>query len=315
MAISPKTINLSELAVPDAVHVPRPEVIFNSWLARLRSLDSQFDALVESDPAFKQGEVLTYQTTLLLQRVNDSVRGVLLASAQKADLDQLGAGFNVSRLEIIAAQPEVVPPVAAVMEDDEAFRARIQLSWSQLNTAGSRDAYRFHAKSADADVLDAECYGPETHGRPGEIDVYVLSRTGDGAASEALLNKVRSALNEDETRPLSDCVTVRSATINHYIVAADLEIPEGPDPQLVLNNAVSALFTYLKKIQRIEADIPISGIYRALHQPGVQQVHLMTPVEGVNAATGVAPYCDQITIRLYRGDKQDDLHIPLTAER
>lgn len=121
-----------------------------------------------------------YQLTLAFQRVNDAVRAVFLASAKEADLDQIGAAFNVKRQVIKPGDPLAIPPVEPELEDDAAFRERIQLSWAQLNTAGARNAYRFHAKSADTDVLDADAYGPETHNRPGYVDVYVLSRTGMG---------------------------------------------------------------------------------------------------------------------------------------
>lgn len=80
--------------------------------------------------------------------------------------DQIGANFNVKRYVITPADPDAVPPVDAELEDDDAYRERIQLSWAQLNTAGARNAYRFHARSADADVLDADAYGPEDHSRP-----------------------------------------------------------------------------------------------------------------------------------------------------
>lgn len=85
MAISSDVINLSELEVPDAIIVPDASNIFDRWLARLRELDPEFDALVESDPAYKQGEVNAYQLTLAFQRVNDAVRAVFLASARGAD--------------------------------------------------------------------------------------------------------------------------------------------------------------------------------------------------------------------------------------
>lgn len=103
-------INLSELAVPDALVVPDAAEIFSRWLARLQELDPQFDALVESDPAFKQGEVNAYQLTLAFQRVNDAVRAVFLASARGADLDHIGAAFNVKRQVIRPGDPDAVPP-------------------------------------------------------------------------------------------------------------------------------------------------------------------------------------------------------------
>ncbi|EHG3080119.1 baseplate assembly protein [Salmonella enterica] len=304
MASSYDVINLSELDVPDAIMVPDATEIFTRWLARLRELDKQFDALVESDPTFKQGEVNAYQLTLAFQRVNDAVRAVFLASAKKADLDQLGAAFNVKRQVIKPGDPLAVPPVDPELEDDTAFRERIQLSWAQLNTAGARNAYRFHAKSADTDVLDADAYGPETHNRPGCVDVYVLSRTGDGTAGQPLLDKVSSALNADEIRPLTDYVTVKSATIENYAVTAELEIPEGPDASTVLNNAIDALRSYTILSHRIKTVIPLSAIYAALQQSGVNRVRLISPVADLEAEVGKAPWCTAINVTRTQGGKQ-----------
>ncbi|MBE3483274.1 baseplate J/gp47 family protein [Enterobacter cloacae complex sp. P14RS] len=296
MASSYDVINLSALAVPDAIVVPDAADIFTRWLARLRELDPEFDALVESDPAYKQGEINAYQLTLAFQRVNDAVRAVFLASARGADLDQIGAGFNVSRLVINPGDPDAVPPVDPVYEDDDAFRERIQLSWAQLNTAGARNAYRFHAKSADNDVLDADAYGPETHNRPGEVDVYVLSRTGNGEASPGLTEKVMSELSADEVRPLTDYVSVKSATIVSYAVAAELDIPDGPDSQTVLEHAISTLTSYTLLSHRINGLVPLSAIYAALQQPGVSRVRLISPVADLEAAAGQAPWCSAINV-------------------
>ncbi|HFP0940735.1 TPA: baseplate J/gp47 family protein [Escherichia coli] len=296
MAESYDVINLSDLPVPDAIVVPDASVIFGAWLARLRELDPEFDALVESDPTYKQGEVTAFQLTLAFQRVNDAVRAVFLASAQKADLDQIGAAFNVGRMVIVPANPDAVPPTDAVMEEDEAFRKRIQLSWSQLSTAGARNAYRFHARSADEDVLDADAYGPEEHGRAGEVDVYVLSREGNGTASEALLDAVSARLNADEIRPLTDFVTVKSAIINDYTVTAELEIPDGPDAGEVLENAKNTVMSYTRLANRINGMVPLSAIYAALQQTGVARVILSSPRADIEPATGTAPRCAAVNV-------------------
>ncbi|EEW1585293.1 TPA: baseplate J/gp47 family protein [Escherichia coli] len=296
MAESYDVINLSDLPVPDAIVVPDAAVIFGAWLARLRELDPEFDALVESDPAYKQGEVTAFQLTLAFQRVNDAVRAVFLASAQKADLDQIGAAFNVERMVVVPASPDAVPPTDAIMEEDDAFRERIQLSWSQLNTAGARNAYRFHARSADEDVLDADACGPEEHGRAGEVDVYVLSREGNGTASEALLDAVSARLNADEIRPLTDFVTVKSAIINDYSVTAELEIPDGPDAGEVLENAKNTLLSYTRLANRINGMVPLSAIYAALQQTGVARVILSSPRADIEPATGTAPRCAAVNV-------------------
>lgn len=192
--------------------------------------------------------------------------------------------------------PDAVPPIDPVYEDDDAFRERIQLSWAQLNTAGARNAYRFHAKSADNDVLDADAYGPETHNRPGEVDVYVLSRTSSGEASPGLTEKVMSELSADEVRPLTDYVSVKSATIVSYAVTAELDIPDGPDAQTVLENAISTLTSYTLLSHRINGLVPLSAIYAALQQPGVSRVRLISPVADLEAAAGQAPWCSAINV-------------------
>lgn len=298
MAISSDVINLSELEVPDAIIVPDASNIFARWLARLRELDPEFDALVESDPAYKQGEVNAYQLTLAFQRVNDAVRAVFLASARGADLDQIGANFNVKRYVITPADPDAVPPVDAELEDDDAYRERIQLSWAQLNTAGARNAYRFHARSADADVLDADAYGPEDHSRPGEVDVYVLSRTGDGTAPQTLLDKASASLSADEVRPLTDFVSVKSAIIQRYSITAELEIPDGPDAQTVLDNAISVATSYAALSHRINTVIPLSAVYAALQQPGVVRVRLTSPAADIEAEIGKATWCQAINVTI-----------------
>ena len=93
-------------------------------------------------------------------------------------------------------------------------------------------------------MLDADAYGPETHNRPGEVDVYVLSRTGNGQAGLILIETVMNTLSADEVRPLTDFVSVKSASIASYTVKAELEIPDGPDAQTVLENAISTLTSY-----------------------------------------------------------------------
>lgn len=305
MATGYDVINLSALPVPDALRIPDAAEIFNRWLSRLRELDPEFDALVESDPAFKLGEAHALQLTLVFQRVNDAVRAVFLASAGGNDLDQIGAAFNQQRQVLRPADPDSIPPRAAVMEEDNAFRERIQLSWAQMNTAGARNAYRYHAKSAGPDVLDADACGPEVHGRPGYVDVYILSREDNGLAGEALLEAVRSVLNEDEVRPLTDFVTVRSATINPYTVVAQLDIADGPDAGTVLANARSVLTAYTRLAHRINGTVPLSALYAALHQAGVSRVRLQQPTADLEAVTGMAHWCQGTHITRTGGGDDD----------
>ena len=282
-------IDLSLLPVPDAVTSPDPEVIFSLWLARVRQLDPAFDALVESDPAYKQGEAFAYLGGIFHQRTNDAVRAVLLASAGGADLDQIGANYDVARLLVTPGNPDAIPPIEAVYESDDAFRHRIQLSWSRLSTAGAGHAYRFYAASAHPDVLDIGCYGPETHSKPGEVWVYVLSRAPDGIPSQEVLEAVSQALNAEEVRPLTDKVTVSAAEMVDFVVDADIVVPYGPDDALIMEKAAAALDAYLNSVRLVGGVVARSGIDRALHQDGAVRVILRSPASDLQMQMGQAP--------------------------
>ncbi|ENH0678168.1 baseplate J/gp47 family protein [Escherichia coli] len=296
MAASQAIIDLSAIPVPDAVEVPDTAVLVSQIVAKYQELDTLFSALVESDPAYKWAEALAFRVALMRQQLNDAIRAVLLASACAADLDQVGANFQVERLVITPADESTIPPTEAVYEDDDAFRERIQLSWARLSTAGARNAYRYFARSADPDVLDVKAYGPETHLQEGRVFLYVLSRTGDGTASQTLLDKVAASVGDDEIRPLTDFVSVRSAEIVPYDVVADIHIPYGVEGALVMEKANTALQQYADSVHRIGSIAACSGIDRALHQSGVITVNLKSPRADVVTQMGQAPWCRTLTL-------------------
>lgn len=292
MAGSFTVVDLSQLPAPNVVDPLDFETIFNEMLADLQQRDPTFTALVESDPAYKILEVCAYRELLLRQRVNEAAQAVMLAFATGADLDQIGANFDVERLEITPEDDTTVPPTPAVMESDTDFRARIQLSFEGFTTAGSEGSYVFHALGADADVKDVQA----TSQTPGDVTVYVLSRTGDGTAPQSLLDKVNATLSAEDIRPLTDHVTVESATIVNYQVTAVLTLFPGPDSSVVLQAAQDALNTYIDNQHRISYDVTLSGIYAALHQPGVQNVTLTSPTASLVLGDGQASYCTATNI-------------------
>ena len=286
------TVNLSQLAAPAVVEQYSFEAILAAMVADLQSRDTAFSALVESDPAFKVLEVAAYREVLLRQRVNEACRAVMLAYAAGTDLDQLGANVNVQRLLITPADDTTIPPTPAVMETDEDFRARIQLTFEGYTTAGSEGSYVFHGLGADADVKDVAAVSPA----PGEVTVYVLSRTGDGTASAELLDAVEAALNAEDVRPMTDQVTVQSASIVTYTVEAELVLYPGPDSSVVLAAAQAAIEAYTDGVHRIGYDVALSGIDAALHQAGVQRVNRTLPAANISISDGQAPYCTGITL-------------------
>jgi phage-related baseplate assembly protein len=293
------SIDLSTLPAPDVVEELDFETIFAEMLADLQARDAAFSALVESDPAYKILEVAAYRELLVRQRVNDAARAVMLAYALGSDLDQIGALFGVVRLTITEADPNAVPPVAAVMETDTEFRRRIQLSLEGFSVAGPEGAYIFHSLSAHPDVLDVSATSPD----PGEVLISVLSRVGDGQPTTAVRNAVSAALNDTAIRPLTDLVTVQAATKVNYHVTASIYTYPGPDSSVVLTAAIAALDAYIASVRKVGFDITLSGIYAALHQPGVQRVNLTHPTSNVTINQTSYGHCTHRTITLAGNDE------------
>lgn len=288
------TVDLSRLSPPPVVEALDFETIFAAMLADLQARDPAFSALVESDPAYKILQVAAYRELLVRQRVNDAARAVMLAFATGADLDHIGANFGVGRLVIDPGNPSAIPPVPATMESDADFRARIQLSPEGYTTAGSEGSYVFHALGADGGVRDAQAVSPT----PGDVTVYVLARSGTGTAGPELLGKVAAALNAERVRPMTDRVSVLSAAVVPYSIEASLVIYPGPDPEVVRAQALAAAQAYAEAQRRIGFDVTRSGIFAALHQPGVQNVVLTAPAADLVMAEGQASHCSAITITL-----------------
>ena len=285
-------VDLSQLPAPNVVEPLDFETIFSEMLDDLQQRDPTFTALVESDPAYKILEVSAYRELLMRQRVNEAAKAVMLAYATGADLDQLGANVGVQRQVITPADDSTVPPTPAVMESDEDFRARIQLSPEGYTTAGSEGSYVFHGLGADADVKDIQAISPE----PGKVTVYVLSRTGNGSAPSGTLTAVTNTLNGETIRPMTDEVTVLSANIVNYAITAELTLFPGPDANVVKQSAIDAVTAFAEAQRRIGYDVTLSGIYHALHQPGVQNVTLTSPTASLVLGDGQASYCTALTI-------------------
>lgn len=281
-------VNLSQLPPPDAVELLDFETIVSDMLAELQA--AGFDALLESDPAVRVLQVCANRELLLRQRINDAVRAVMPASAIGADLDNIAALFGIQRLTIIPADPDAGTP--AVMESDDDFRRRMVLAPEGHSVAGPEGAYIFHSLTADPDVLDASVESPE----PGEVLVSILSRKGDGTASPELIAAVGDYLTDDTRRPLTDFVTVQSAGIVNYAVAAAITTLAGPDAAIVIAAARARLDVYVAECHRMGRDVMLSGIFAALHVDGVHSVEITSPPADVTVTLGQAVNCTGIAL-------------------
>lgn len=136
-----------------------------------------------------------------------------------SDLEHIAANNNVKRLTVTLADNDAVPPVAAVMESDDALRQRVPEAFEGLSVAGPSVAYEFHAKSADGRVADASAASPA----PAEVVFTVLSHDGDGNASEELLAAVAPAVNGEDKWPITTLTHTLTAD-NGFMTSLDFEV-------------------------------------------------------------------------------------------
>ncbi|MDJ3915546.1 baseplate assembly protein [Salmonella enterica] len=293
------TIDLSQLPPPVVVEPLDFETLFAQRKAAFIAMypeDEQEEIArtleLESEPITMLLEENCYRELLLRQRVNESARAVMLAYSTDSDLDNLAVNFNVERLTIQEEDDSVTPPIEAVMESDADLRTRTQQAFEGLSVAGPTAAYEFWGRSADGRVADISAVSPT----PACVTISVLSREGDGTASDDLLSVVATALNDEEVRPVADRVTVQSAEIVPYQIDATLYIYPGPEAEPVRQASEQQLQAYIAAQNRLGRDIRLSAIYAALHVEGVQRVELAQPVADIVLSDYQASHCTEYTI-------------------
>lgn len=288
------TIDLSQIPVPDAIETLDFEAILAEMTAAVTAVAPGLadDLARESSLPSIVLQAVAYRELLLRARVNDGVRAVTLARATGADLDNLAALYGVARLVTDPGDPDADPPEPAVLEDDETFRARVQLAPEGWAAAGPIGAYRFHALSADGAVKDVTVASPA----PGDVAVTILSRTGDGTADAALIDTVELALNAENVRPLCDTVSVASAAIQSYAIEATLTFLPGAGKAVVMAEAQAAAEAWADSQHLLGRDVTRSGIFAALHRPGVQNVALAAPAADIVVDDVSAAFCTGVTL-------------------
>ncbi|OOF64767.1 baseplate assembly protein [Rodentibacter pneumotropicus] len=259
------------------------------WRARLN---------LESEPITKLLQEVVYLQLLERSRINQAAQATMLAYATGSDLDVIAANFNVQRQIIQAEDNSVTPKIPAILEDDTSLRLRTQLAFEGLSVAGPRSAYVFHALSAHPEVADVSVVSPE----PAQVTVTILSRIGQGTASESVLNAVRKKLNDENIRPIGDRVTVQSAVIHAYSIRAKLHLYRGPEYEPIKAEALKKLTAYTEEKRRLGRDISLSGIYAALHLEGVQRVELLSPTADIVLPSSKSAYCTDIHLEVVTSD-------------
>ncbi|MFJ4055977.1 baseplate J/gp47 family protein [Pseudomonas sp. NPDC089743] len=286
-------IDLSQLPVPQVLEDLDFEVLYQADLTAFRELmGGNWSANLESDPVTKLLEVGAYRKLLMRARINDAARALMLAYAVGADLDHLAANVSLSRLVVQAEDLTAVPPVAQVLEEDDALRERVQLVYEGLTTAGPRNSYILHARNASGQVADATAESPS----PAVVEVTVLAREGNGTASAELLALVDAYLNDDDVRPVADRVVVQSADILPYQINAKVYMAStGPESEGVLAECRARLAAWINPRRRLGFEVSRSAIDAQLHISGVTRVELPDWAD-IRPTKAQAAWCESFVV-------------------
>ncbi|WP_234085314.1 baseplate J/gp47 family protein [Azonexus sp. R2A61] len=289
------TVDLSSLPAPDVVET----LVFEAIVAEIKAdfiarYPAGADVLdLESEPVVKLLEAFAYRELNLRARYNDEARAVMLAFAEGADLDHIGTTYyQEARLVVTPADLDTIPPMPAVMELDADYRNRLALKPESYSVAGPRDAFRFHAISADGQIKDASVDSPEG----GTTRVFVLTRTGNGMPTPTQLATVTGALSGETVRPLSESVVVAAPEIVNYSLDLALTFFAGPSTEVGLAAAQAALARFAADSHRLDTDIIRSAIDAAAHVAGVKKVVIASPAADIVCTRGQAPYCTGINL-------------------
>lgn len=276
-------IDLSKLPAPKVIESLSYETIFQDILNDFLTKNPTYSTLLESDPAMILLQVCAYRELLLRNRINEAAKATMLAYAMESDLEHLASSLGVQKL---------------IGESDDQLRQRVQLAPEAFTNAGSVGAYTFHALSASSDIKSVSVKSPA----PGKVLVTILSKTGDGTASEELMGAVLKKLSFDDVRPLTDNVSVQSAKIIKYLVEAVITVYSGPSSAIVQKESLAALNKFLSERHTIGQVAALSGIYDALHVDGVKKVKLINPTSDVIATDEQAVYCNNINVSIVVDD-------------
>lgn len=288
-------VDLSALPAPEVVETLDFEDFYQDSLGVFReAMGDNWTAPLESDPVVKLIEVGAYNKLGNRARINDGAKALLLAYAEKADLDQLAGNVNLQRLVIQAADTTVFPALPEVLEEDDALRERIQMVYEGLTTAGPRNSYILHARNASGLVADATAESPS----PATVVVTVLGLEGMGEAPQALLDTVYRQLSDDDIRPVGDRLIVQSAEILPYTITAILHMTgTGSENETIVAQARKRLAAWINPRRRLAVEVPRSAIDAQLHIAGVSRVDLVG-WQDITPTKAQAAYCTKFTVDL-----------------
>jgi phage-related baseplate assembly protein len=255
-------------ALPDAVVIP----------AGTRATpDGKINFATENDLIITageiSGEVAAMCTAITIVGGTEHLGGTVGNSFAAGEIDKLvdlfpyyGTVANITTSE-----------GGADVEDDDSLYERMRKSEETYSTAGASGAYEYWAKTASALVADVAVSTNE----PGTVDIRVLLQNG-ALPQEEVLDLVRTAVNDEKVRPLTDNVTVSAPDTVAYSIDFTYYLTLGNSAQSateIIANVAAAVDEYKAwQSGKLGRDINPSRLEYLLMRTGVKRVVIRSPI-------------------------------------
>lgn len=322
----------NQLPEPEAIARPAFDDLVTEfqadYLANIRATDATLADQVEATLQ-QPGELLTKMSETFVQyllneieRRNQQAKQLLPGWAQGTNLDNLVAHQGITRQVIDEGDSAAYPPVPPTMEADDSLLLRYLLQ-PHAPAAGSAMQYKASIltldekpsvtvdKPSDNQVRVTYTFNPQgiaaqikdgngLRTAPGQVQVTVLAREGDGTASDVLLQAVTDYFARDDVSPGTDDISVQGAEIINYTQTVKAYIGNGPDTQITEQSITEVLQAYADEQHRLGGEIRPDYISHLLYQQGVKRGDIEQPTAAIECQPHQAPYCTAINVEVLR---------------
>lgn len=259
--------DLAALGTPEIIQQPNFESIF---AARKLDFSTKAPAFglapdvmnLETDPGVALLQESAFKETLLLARLNDVARSRYLYFARGAEVDHLGAFYDVTR---------------AAGESDDRYKVRIILAVQGRSTGGTEARYSSIVMDASTRVADVRVY---TVGNDPTINIAVFAVDNNGVADDGLLEIVRAAVNNSAARMINDTIVVRSAVVTVQNIVANVKLFPNT-PESILDSLESSIPAAWVSESGLGRDLTHDWLKSKIVVPGVYGATIVTPSAAV----------------------------------
>ena len=242
------------------------------------------DVIIPSGTRISTGDGVTFATTSEAVIPAGSLSAA--ASAQCETAGTSGNGYapgQVNRLvDVLAfgtkAENLTETTGGTDAESDENFRERIQIAPESFSVAGPKEAYKYFARSANADIIDVAVIGPPDT-RPGYVDIYPLM-TGGTLPSDEVLAEVLKVCSAEDVRPDTDYVSVNAPIPVYYSVNVKywIDIKDAGYSTLIMSAVQGAVSDWdMWQRQKLGRDINPSELIRRVINAGAKRCEVSSP--------------------------------------